>query len=151
MKTCFSKVKVSYSDTDQMGYVHHNNYVKYYETARWEMFEQLGIPYKLVEERGFMLPVIRMDMKFIKPAFYDDELSIETTLKSITGAKVCFQYKLFNQSGELVNKAVITLAFINKETRQPCPAPCFMVEIMQLAVSESNPENITMAHELITV
>lgn len=99
MKPFLSKVRVGYSDTDQMGYVHHNNYGKYYETARWQLFEPLGIPYKLVEEKGFMLPVIRMDIKFIKPSFYDDELTIETILKDIRGAKVCFGHRLFNERG----------------------------------------------------
>ena len=87
MKIYISTVKVTYSDTDQMGYVHHNNYVKYYETARWQLFEEWSIPYKLIEERGFMLPVIRMDIKFIKPSFYDDELTIQTTLNQSTALK----------------------------------------------------------------
>ena len=115
-------------DTDQMGYVHHNNYVKYYETARWELFEQLGIPYKEVEEKGFMLPVTRMDLKFIKPAFYDDVLTIETALHKISGAKIIFRYKLFNDSRTLLNKAEVTLAFINSVTRLPCLAPEFIWE-----------------------
>jgi acyl-CoA thioester hydrolase len=126
MITYISTIKVTYSDTDQMGYVHHNNYVKYYETARWELFEQLGIPYKAVEEKGFMLPVTRMDLKFIKPAYYDELLTIETTLHKISGAKIFFRYKLFNEAGTLINKAEVTLAFINSATRQPCLAPEFI-------------------------
>lgn len=128
MKPFFSTVRVGYSDTDQMGYVHHNNYVKYYETARWQLFEQMNIPYKLVEEKGYMLPVVRMDIKFIKPSYYDDELTIETVLKSIQGAKVCFGYRIFNKAGEIINKAAITLAFIKRDTRQPCAAPDFILE-----------------------
>ncbi|MEO8414352.1 MAG: thioesterase family protein [Ginsengibacter sp.] len=128
MITYYSKVKVTYSDTDQMGYVHHNNYVKYYETARWEMFEQLGIPYKEVEEKGFMMPVVRMDLKFIKPAFYDEELTIETSLLRISGPKIFFRYKLFNASGAMVNKAEVSLAFILSATREPCLAPPFLVK-----------------------
>jgi acyl-CoA thioester hydrolase len=131
MITYVSTVKVTYSDTDQMGYVHHNNYVKYYETARWELFDQLGIPYREIEEKGFMLPVIRMDLKFIRPAFYDEMLTIETTLYKIIGAKILFRYKLLNGAGMLVNKAEVTLAFINSVTRQPCLAPGFLVEKMQ--------------------
>lgn len=134
MITYVSTVKVAYSDTDQMGYVHHNNYVKYYETARWELFERLGIPYKEVEEKGFMLPVTRMDLKFIKPAFYDEQLTIKTTLHKISGAKIFFRYKLFNEEGILVNKAEITLAFINSSTRQPSLAPEFIREKMKQGV-----------------
>ena len=128
MITYISTIKVTYSDTDQMGYVHHNNYVKYYETARWELFEQSGIPYKEVEEKGFMLPVVRMDLKFIKPTYYDELLTIETILFKISGAKLIFRYKLFNEAGTLVNKAEVTLAFINSTTRQPCMAPEFILQ-----------------------
>lgn len=128
MITYISTIKVTYSDTDQMGYVHHNNYVKYFETARWELFEQSGIPYREVEEKGFMLPVVRMDLKFIKPAYYDELLTIETTLYKISGAKIIFRYKLFNEAGTLVNKAEVTLAFINSTTRQPCMAPEFILQ-----------------------
>lgn len=134
MITYYSKVKVMYSDTDQMGYVHHNNYVKYYETARWEMFEQLGMPYKAVEEKGFMMPVIRMDLKFIKPAFYDEELTIETTLLKISGPKIFFRYKLFNEAGAMVNKAEVSLAFISAATREPCLAPEFLAKRLRQAM-----------------
>ena len=63
--------KVSYSDTDQMGFMHHSNYFRYYETARWELFRSLGIPYHEIEEEDVILPVINASAKFIKPAFYD--------------------------------------------------------------------------------
>ena len=68
------EIRPGYSETDQMGFVHHSNYVKYFETARWELFRTLGIPYKLVEGAGFLLPVIKMEMEFLKPAFYDELL-----------------------------------------------------------------------------
>jgi acyl-CoA thioester hydrolase len=134
MQKYISKVKVTYSDTDQMGYVHHNNYVKYYETARWEMLEDIGIPYKEVEKKGYMLPVTRMNLKYVKPAYYDDELVIETEIKSLTGSKICFRYKLYNESGELVNKAEVTLAFIRKESRLPCLPPGFILEKIRPAI-----------------
>jgi acyl-CoA thioester hydrolase len=75
-----------------------------------------------------MMPVVNVTIRFIKPAFYDDELSIETTLKSIKGAKVLFGYRLFNGSGELINVADISLAFINRETRKACHPPEFVLE-----------------------
>jgi acyl-CoA thioester hydrolase len=123
-----------------MGYVHHNNYVKYYETARWEMLEQMGIPYKEVEQKGYMLPVTRMNLKFIKPAYYDDELDIETEIKSLNGSKICFRYKLYNEAGQLVNKAEVTLAFICKDSRLPCLPPGFVLEKLMPAVLNYEPE-----------
>ncbi len=132
-----SKVKVSYADTDQMGYVHHNNYVKYYETARWELFDALGVPYREMEQKGFMLPVVRMDVKFIRPAFYDEELTIHTSLVLPGPGKIIFRYKLFNAEAALVNKATVTLAFIDAASRKPCPAPNFFVDALRQLVPAS--------------
>jgi acyl-CoA thioester hydrolase len=72
-----TRIWVNYSDTDQMGFVHHSNYVKYYENARWDAFRCLGLPYSKIEEADVLMPVIEMDLKFLKPAFYDDELVIK--------------------------------------------------------------------------
>lgn len=122
-----STIKVTYSDTDQMGYMHHNNYVKYYENARWAMFEHLGIPYAEVERKGFMLPVTRMDLKFVRPAYFDELLTVETTLCNINGARIVFRYKVFNKLQQLVNRAEITLVFIDSVTRLPCINPDFFI------------------------
>ena len=75
--------RVSYSDTDQMGFMHHSNYLKYYETARWQLFKSIGIPYPEIEKEGIILPVINASLKFIKPAFYDQEIIINTRIKSL--------------------------------------------------------------------
>ena len=68
-------IRVTYSDTDQMGFMHHSNYFKYYETARWELFRNIGIPYPELEEEGIILPVTDASIKFIKPAVYDQEIT----------------------------------------------------------------------------
>jgi acyl-CoA thioester hydrolase len=60
-----TKYRVSYSDTDQMGFMHHSNYLKYYETARWELFRSIGIAYPAIENEGIILPVINASLKFI--------------------------------------------------------------------------------------
>jgi len=128
MKTFISKIRVLYSDTDQMGCVHHSNYLKYYETARWELFRQLGIPYREIEEKGILLPVIKVTLKFINPAFYDQELTIETTIQPCKGARIGFSYRLLNEAKELINEAEISLACVNKETGRPCYPPAFIAE-----------------------
>ncbi len=75
--------RVMYPDTDQMGTDHHTNYVKYYETARWELFRSIGISYKSVEDAGYMLPVIRMNFHLKKNIGYDTLLTMHSTLKAI--------------------------------------------------------------------
>src|SRR5699024_12812385 len=82
MKSHFSKVRVRYGETDQMGVVHHGNYPQYFELARLAWLEEFGISYKSMEENGVMLPVYEMNIKYKQSAFFDDELTIETTLKN---------------------------------------------------------------------
>lgn len=91
------KFRVMYPDTDQMGTVHHSNYAKYYETARWELFRSIGICYAEVENAGYLLPVISMNFKFLKTTKYDAALRVRTTLKAVKGVRIWFSYQLFNE------------------------------------------------------
>jgi len=115
--------RVTYSDTDQMGFMHHSNYLKYYETARWELFRALGISYHSVEEAGYLLPVIRMNSRFRKTIHYDEWLTVKTSLTMIKGPRIWFNYKLYNSEQILVNEAETELAFISKADWKPCLAP----------------------------
>ncbi len=124
------EMRVLYADTDQMGYVHHSNYPIYYEKARWELFRSIGISYKMIEEANIMLPVVELNSKFIKPAFYDELLRIHTELIFIKGALIKFIYHIYNEKDELINKAETILAFIDKHTRKPCrPSPLLIKAI----------------------
>jgi len=125
------KFRVVYSDTDQMGYVHHSNYAKYYETARWELFRSLDISYKVIEDSGFLLPVTSLSVKFIKPAFYDQLLTVNTTLKAVRGARMIFSYEIVNEKDELINHGETTLAFIRKDTRKPCHPPLLVLKALE--------------------
>lgn len=125
------QLRVMYPDTDQMGTVHHSNYVKYYETARWELFRSIGISYHSVEEAGYMLPVTRMHFRFLKTIHYDDLLTIKTTLKQMRAARIWFTYRLFNADGELVNEAETELAFVERRNWRPCVAPDFVVNAIK--------------------
>lgn len=124
--------RVMYPDTDKMGTVHHSNYAKYYETARWELFRSIGISYHSVEEAGYMLPVIRMNFRFIRTVQYDALLKVKTTLKAIKGVRIWFTYKLYNEQDELVNEAETELAFVEKDTWKPCSVPEFVLKAIEL-------------------
>jgi len=115
--------RVSYSDTDQMGFMHHSNYLKYYESARWELFRSIGIAYPEIENEGIILPVINASVKFIKPAFYDQEIMINTRIKSFKGARIVFEYQAINETGEILNEAQITVACVKKSTGKACFPP----------------------------
>ncbi len=76
-----TKLRVRYGETDQMGYVYYGNYAEYFEVGRVEWLRNLGISYKSLEESKIMLPVLHLNINYLKPAKYDDLLTIITTLK----------------------------------------------------------------------
>jgi acyl-CoA thioester hydrolase len=128
--------RVKYPDTDRMGTVHHSNYASYYETARWELFRSIGIPYHLIEEMGYLLPVTQMQFKFLKTTRYDEQLTVRTLLKDIKGPRIWFTYKLYNEKSELINQAETELAFVNSTSWKPCPMPPFIKEAINRHLHE---------------
>ena len=122
MYTHTTKIRVRYGETDQMKYVYYGVYAQYFEVGRVELLRSLGITYKELEEQGFALPVVNYNINYKKAAFYDDELTIETTLKLLS-KKIIFQYNTFNEKKEMLNTAEVTLVFININTGKPCSAP----------------------------
>lgn len=127
MITFEHKFRVAYLDTDKMGVVHHSNYVRYYEEARWELFRHIGVPYQKVEEAGVLCPVISMKFRFLKSTHYDEMLTVKTTLNAIRGVRMWFTYKLYNESNELVNEAETELAFVTSNNWKPCLLPDFLL------------------------
>ena len=117
------KIRVRYGETDRMGYVYYGNYATYFEVARVEMLRSLGISYKKLEDDGVMLPVLEFKIKYFKPAYYDDELSIKIIINKIPGVRIHFEYETYNQDNVLLNKAETTLVFVDVKTGKPCPIP----------------------------
>ena len=118
-----TKIRVRYGETDQMSFVYYGVYAQYYEVGRVELLRSLGLSYKEIEAMGFALPVVNMNIKYKKPAFYDDELTIRTTIKELPSVKITFHYETLNEKGELLNVGEVILVFINKKTGKPCFAP----------------------------
>jgi acyl-CoA thioester hydrolase len=121
-------VRVRYAETDRMGYVYYGNYTQYYEVGRVEALRQLGTSYKEMEDNGIMLPVYTCNLKYLKPALYDDLLVIKTTIKELPTAKISFDYEIYNQKNQLLNTGNTVLVFINTATGRPCPAPALFME-----------------------
>ncbi len=117
------KIRVRYAETDQMGYVYYGNYATYYEVARVEALRQLGFHYKKLEEQGIMLPVISLECNFIKPAKYDELLSIQINLVEMPSVKMKFEYEIRNEKDVLLNTGKTTLVFINKTANRPIRMP----------------------------
>lgn len=127
-----TKIRVRYGETDQMGYAYYGVYAQYYEVGRVEAMRLLGFSYKDVEERGILMPVVDYTISYKKPAFYDDEITIVTTLKEIpTGVKIIFDYECYNSKNELLNTGKVTLVCINKSTNKMCKLPQWFIDAMQ--------------------
>ena len=118
-----TKIRVRYGETDQMSFVYYGVYAQYYEVGRVELLRSLGVTYKELEEMGFALPVVNLNINYKKPAYYDDELTIRTTIKELPSAKITFYYEMLNANNELLNIGEVVLVFVNKETGKPCFAP----------------------------
>lgn len=130
MKKNLTKLRVRYGETDQMGVVYHGNYLQYLEEGRTEWLRQLGITYKWMEDNGVHLPVIDARLKYKRPAYYDDVLSITTKIQKIPTYRIEFDYEIHNQNGELLVEASTTLVFMNSETKKPMKAPSYILEML---------------------
>lgn len=125
-----SKLRVRYSETDQMGIVYYGNYAQYFEVARVEFLRELGFVYKELEDSGVIMPVVRYETDYKFPAKYDEELSIVTTLNTVPTSKITFDYEVFNPDRKLVCTAKVILVFLNKDTFRPQRAPENLVELL---------------------
>ena len=83
------------------------------------------------EEEGILLPVLEFSVKFFKPAFYDELLTIKTTITEMPMARVVYNYETFNEQGVLLNKASTTLVFVNKSTGRPTSAPPSIIRSLE--------------------
>lgn len=118
-----TKLRVRYAETDRMGYVYYGNYATYFEVGRVDAMKSIGMSYKKLEDSGIMMPVLEYKIKYFKPAYYDDELIVVTTIKENPRARITFYYETFNSDGEKVNAGETTLVFVNKESGKPVAAP----------------------------
>ena len=118
-------IRVRYAETDQMGYCYYGNYAMYYEVARVETLREIGFNYKSLEEDGVLLPVIDFNIKYLKPAFYDDQLKIICKIPIIPTVRIKFEYETYNEKKEMINFGNTTLVFLNKISKKPvnCPKP----------------------------
>ena len=120
----FTTVRVRYAETDQMDIVYYGNYAQYFEVGRAECIRALGFTYKKMEEMGVRMPVVAMEAKFLRPAHYDDLITIKTILRTLPiSHEICFEHEVFNEKKKLLTTGKVTHYFIdnltNKRTRMP--------------------------------
>jgi acyl-CoA thioester hydrolase len=117
-------IRVRYGETDQMGYLYYGNYGLYYEVGRAEAIRELGFTYKELEDQGVIMPVAELNVKYLRPAYYDDLITVKTTLRELPqSSKIQFHSELYNEKNELLNVGVTTLVFIDVNTKQKAGLP----------------------------
>lgn len=125
------RVRIRYSETDQMGYVYYGNYARFYEIGRTEMMREMGIHYKSMEERGVMMPVMSMEAKYLRPAQYDNLIEIKTRIKNLDEKSIIFETKIYDEEQRLLNRGIVRLCFLNKETHERIPTPSYVLKKIQ--------------------
>lgn len=121
-----------YSETDQMGYVYYGRYLEYFEVARTEMIRSLGVPYARLEHDGIMLPVIYSQIEYKAPVFYDEEMNIEVSVyeKPLVRLETYYKINTYRHNG-LHALGQVNLCFMNRETRKPCRAPDYFLDLIK--------------------
>jgi len=117
------KIKVRYHETDQMGIVHHSNYLKFFEFARIEWLEKLKMPYQEIERNNIILPVVNCELKFLKPLVFGDSFIVEVHCSKKPTSSIEFSYEIFNSRGEKTTEGSTLLAFLNSDTMKPVRCP----------------------------
>jgi acyl-CoA thioester hydrolase len=127
---------VRYKDTDQMGIMHHSNYIVIYEMARTEWLREMGLPYAEFERRGIMSPIVEVQSKYLYPAFYDEVLSVKVFMEELPTARLVIGSEVYNEQGRLINTGKVTLGFMHADTRRPCRAPEWFIEKINAEIAK---------------
>lgn len=111
-----TEIRVRYAETDAMGFLHHSNYLTYFEIGRTELFRSGGGSYRAVEEGGLFLVVVKVNIHYRRPARYDDVLRLKTTITRITPARIEHEYEMYRDQ-ELLTTGTSTLACVDSTGR----------------------------------
>ena len=124
MFTTETKIRIHYALTDQMGVVYHGHYAQFYEIGRGEAIREIGFTYKDIEAMGIIMPVVDIHSRFLRPAKYDDLITVKTTLKELPlHHKIVFHSEIYNENDELINIGDVTLYFMEAKEMQRCEIP----------------------------
>lgn len=127
MLTATTQHRVRYGETDQMAYLYHGEYAKLYEMGRTEMLRDLGLRYgDMEEEHGIGMPVMSLNQRFVRPARFDELLTITTTLRHPPERTITFHLEIHNAAGKLVNGGSVKLCFIELATGRSVAAPEYL-------------------------
>ena len=124
MFTSETQIRVRYAETDQMDIVYYGNYAQYFEVGRAESIRRLGFTYKDMEAMGVIMPVVELHCRYLRPAHYDDLLTIKSTIRELpTGHRIEFYQEVFNEAGKMLTAGRVVLYFIKANGREKTTMP----------------------------
>lgn len=115
-------IRVRYAETDRMGFLHHANYLVYFEAGRTELLRKRGLSYRAIEDAGHFLVIVDVGCKFKRPAHYDDLLTLRTVVERVTHVKIVHRYEV-RRDGVLLAEGHSTLACVDREGRPQALPP----------------------------
>ena len=122
-------IRVRYAETDQMNVVYYGNYAQYFEVGRVESMRVLGFSYKELEATGVIMPVVELHTKYLRPAHYDDLLTIKTMIKELPiDHRIEFHQEVYNELGKLLTIGRVVLYFIKASDKSKSTIPGNMRE-----------------------
>lgn len=129
MYTSEIEIRVRYAETDQMDVVYYGNYAQYFEVGRVEAIRQLGLSYKNMEAGGIILPVVEFTAKYLRPAHYDDLLTVRSTIREIpVDHRLAFHQEVYNEQDRLLTVGKVLLYFLKKDTKEKTKIPDYLAE-----------------------
>jgi acyl-CoA thioester hydrolase len=128
-----TKIRVRYGETDQMGYLYYGKYAEYYEVGRAEAIRSLGLSYAELEKtHKIMMPVMSLQMRFVRPALYDELLTVRTMMRQMPLENLTFHHEIFNEKNKLVNGGSVKLCFVDMATNKTVTTPAYLLEALKV-------------------
>ena len=122
-------ILIRYYETDQMGFVHHSNYLRYFELARIEWISSLGLSYQKMEKRGYLMPVIKANIDFKRPLIFGNSFKVKIKSKEIPKVKFELTYEIILDEDIIIAKGSTTLAFLSSNNLKAVRCPKFFSDL----------------------
>lgn len=104
-----------YYETDQMGIIHHSNYIRWFEEARIDYMNQIGLTYKKMEDEGIISPVLEVNCQYLNMMYFDDLATIKVKVTDYTGVRFAFEYEIYNQNNKLCTTGTSRHCFMTRD------------------------------------
>lgn len=131
MKFETKSIDVRYSETDQMGFVHHSNHIKYFELARIEWLNSLGVSFAKMEKDGIFIPVVSVNLEYKKPLFFGEQFKVVVSLEKMPKVTMDFTYSIINQKEEVVCVGATRLAFLEGKQNKVIRCPKILIDVFE--------------------